>query len=108
VWVIDPGCTPRSKLDERPPCSAIPLANRVPTSQGIPERHDGSFTDQITRVLRRAGHADEYPPTFAVYRLPAHVASQLDFPSWDGMAAQGELLGRVAPRQSSSIRPGAP
>jgi hypothetical protein len=42
------------------------------------------------------GDADEYPAYFAVYRLSAYVASQLDSGSWEGLAAQSELLGRVA------------
>ena len=38
---------------------------------------------------------DEYPPAFAVYRLPSSAARQVTHPSWERLAESGEFLTRV-------------
>lgn len=39
--------------------------------------------------------AGEYPDYFDVYRLHPDVASRLDASSWEALASEGDLVGRV-------------
>lgn len=48
--------------------------------------------------------AGQYSAEFTVYRLPAKLSAQLDEPSWRGLTALGEKVGRV-PTESVKFDP---
>lgn len=46
---------------------------------------DSPFDDEI----------DDYADHYTIYRLPQGVVARLEDPSWEGLAAGGEEIGRV-------------
>jgi hypothetical protein len=114
VWVIDGGSTPRIGLIRRQIECRRAVGFPSATMAWLPIKYREFYDVPRAIVVERDGElylfdssfdgdADEYPAYFGVYRLVACVASQLDSGRWEGLAAQGELLGRVS-RRSSRVR----